>query len=150
MKKNNSRKVIFSVGLIVLLSIIWLCTSLYFGFKVEDFRTQVLYHLSENVTDIQCIPYEYLDEKYKHMVSKEQYTEATSLNEIVAILQLFNGVPHVVEATTQITTDGFKTYPIGIVEIDGQKFEIEHHIDFSIKNFKPCVVKWYVDINRKG
>ncbi len=147
--KKKVRKVIFSVGLIVLLCIIWLCTSLYVGFKLEDFRTHVLFHLSENVTDIQCIPYEYLDEKYKHMVSKDQYTEATSLNEIVEILKLFNKVPYVIEPTTQITTDGFKTYPMGIVEIDGQKFELEHHIDFSIKDFKPCIVKWYVDIKKR-
>lgn len=33
-----------------------------------------------------------------------------------------------------------------MVELDGKKHELEHHIDFTVSWFKPKVVKWYVEI----
>lgn len=146
MKKNKYIKLFILCSIIIMIA--YFCIGMYFGFQAERFRSQVLFALSENVINIQCIPYDYLSKQYKEKVNREQYNEAITAEEVVEILKLFNEVPHELEPTKWITTDGFKTYPLGEVEINGEKYQLHHHIDFSVKKFKPYVVRWCVDIKK--
>ena len=146
MSKVNLKKIIIITCILLVVGLGYFVSALFFENKVSEFRTEVLFDLSENTLNIQCIPYEYLDERYRSVVTKAKYNEADTSEEVVNILKLFNDVPHMTEPITGITTDGYRTYPSGIVEVNGLSYEIYHHIDFEVRNFKPCVVKWYVDI----
>lgn len=149
MKKDDFKKPIFMVWIIVFISIALFYTLIYIGNKVDDFRYEVLSNLRDDVTNVQCIPYAYLNEKYKYVVSEKEYTEAASPKEIIRILELFNEIRYEVKSTTSLTTDGFETEPRGTVEVDGQKYDILHHIGFKTRNGKPLVVKWYADIEKQ-
>lgn len=89
--------------------IVYFCIGMYLRFQTQKFRTQVLFALTENVTNIHCVPYDYLGDQYKEKVARKQYDEATTPEEVLAILKAFNEVPHSIEPTTALTTDGFWT-----------------------------------------
>jgi len=146
MKKSHVRIVLSILVICIFAFFINIGIGFYFGNKVCDFRTQVLFALQDNVLNLHCIPYEYLDDKYKQKISMEQYDAADSPKEILEIYNIFNSILYELKPTTEITTDGWKTYPIGIVEVDGKTYKLEHHIDFKVSGLKPRVVKWCVEI----
>ncbi len=85
MKKNN-RLHLFILSIMAIV-IAQFCIGMYFGFKAERYRTLVLFTLSENVINIQSIPYDYLDKQYQEKVTREQYDEAKSAEEVIEILK---------------------------------------------------------------
>ena len=148
---KRKKIIIVSVFIVIAMCIaaaaIYIITAMNLLLEADDYRHEVLNHLSANVMGIHSVDYDFLDDSYKSLISKEEYDSLRFDEDIVDVYKLFNTISES-RPTTTITTDGYRTDPCAVVDIQGKSFEIYHHIyfDVSVSEGRPKVVRWDIDI----
>ena len=154
-KRLNKKLVIFvNVILIVALLLAYVFIYLTYGFSQnEKIARNVKESLINNVTNIQVVKYEWLDSKYKSIISQDEYENILKNNDYLILFEKLNSVkskPNKFQNLSLYSTDFNKKEIIGtIVLTDGTTYSITHHIDFvSTLLFKPKVIRWVIDIEK--
>lgn len=100
--------------------------------------------LSGNPMNIDAVDYDKLAYEYRQDVSRSEYEEADTNEEILEIYRKFNET-HYEEKSL---FDGWKCPDAnGIIEADGKVYGVTVNIDLSVRLFGTCVTNFCADIH---
>ena len=139
---------------ILIIFMTFVYTTIYFlygSIKSQEIAYDIKDGLIENVKNIQIIEYTWLDEKYKDIISEDEFKNAKTTNDYLSLFQKINSVkctPNVFQKLSINSTDyGKKEASQIITDNNGTKYFVMHHIDVvSSFSFKPKIVNWTIDI----
>lgn len=143
--------VIILLSVIVLSAAYTFAYSLYGGEVSLNSAESLKFSLENNVTNIQCVNYSHLDDKYKSIITEDDFYREKTIDEYLVLFNKVNSVESSVnfyQSLSAASTDNGKHYPCEVItDGSGNEYLVYHHIYVaSSLFFEPVIVQWTVDI----
>lgn len=148
-----AKKLCIVAFVLLILALIGFRVNLYLNacIKLRDdvaYYSETLFFTPEKANTI--IPYEMLPDKYKNVISLDEYSNAVESDELLELYSNAVFQQHLKrKVDIALSTEGYKKQPSGNFKVGDKCYHISHEIDVAPNwiTLEPEIVRWNIEIS---